>query len=279
MHAFVFEVDDNFNVAHCADVMMSIAKSRNAASRQSRGSREFALFYTKDRGRTIQAMDGLLSVQISKESLLKSYNPVTPIGSMPFISDWSGQKSLQFVPGESMPKCLISKDKSRKMVFCSGKQFASRTRGFRGRYLYLFRIDKSICRVAFIRKGKDGKKDIINYFGTNAMSMKFLAVEDCVFVAEWRAFVLDGKVQSIRPYRGERDIKPDVEEIKRLAAEVSASKEYPESFIMDIGLAEDDKGNRSTLVMGAAPFICCKLYGAYFDTMLEMAEKSFVVNA
>ena len=68
MHAFVFEVDDNFNVAHCADVMMSIAKSRNAASRQSRGSREFALFYTKDRGRTIQAMDGLLSVQISKDS-------------------------------------------------------------------------------------------------------------------------------------------------------------------------------------------------------------------
>ena len=120
------------------------------------------------------------------------------------------------------------------MVFCSGKQFASRTRGFRGRYLYLFHIDKSICRVAFIRKGKDGKKDIINYFGTNAMSMKFLAVEDCVFIAEWRAFVLDGKVQSIRPYRGERDIKPDVEEIKRLAAEVSASKEYPESFIARI---------------------------------------------
>lgn len=279
MHAFVFEVDDEFNVAHCADVIMSIAKNRNAASRQSGGSREFALFYTKDRGRTIQAMDGLLSMQISKESLLKSYHPVTPIGSMPFICDWSSQKKMHFMPGESMPKCLISKDKSRKMVVCTGKQFASKTRGFRGRYLYLFHIDKNICRVAFIRKGKDGKKDIVNYFGTNASSMQFLAVEDCVFIAEWRVFVLDGKVQCIRPYRGERDIKPDTTEINRLAAVVNASKEYPDSFILDIGLAEDTKGNRSTLVMGAAPFICCKLYGAYFDSMLEMAEKSFVLDA
>lgn len=275
MHALVFEVDSNFGVAHCADTILSIAKSRNASKQ---GKREFALFYTMDRGRTIQAMDGLMSYQISKETLMRNYHPVTPIGSMPFISDWAGQK-LKYIPGETMPKCLISSGKNRKMVFCKGKHLTLRTLGFRGHYLYLFCLDDGLSRVAFVRKGRAGKRDIISYFGKNGLSMKFLAVEDCVFSTEWRVFVLHGVVQAIRVYRGERDAKPDVDEINRLAAMIHESKEYPESFIMDVGMVEGKKGKRTTLVMGVAPFICCKLYGAYFDNMVEMAEESYRTKA
>lgn len=282
MNAFVFEVNDDFHVSDCADAVMAVAQTRNAEKRKTNNEREYALFYTKDSGKTIQAMDGLFSIQTSRENLSKEYKSVTPVGSAAFIREWLHEEGeeLRFSPFSSMPKCMAeAKDKDRKIFICTGSQYAAKTKKLRGHYVYLFLVTPSgYEKAAFVRKGKDGTKDIVSIYGSNGLQMQFLVVEDCVYVTEWRVFVLGGKVQAVRRYRGEKDRILDSQAVAAFADKIHKSNEYPDSFVMDIGMAKTDTGNEKLFVMGVSPFICCRLYGAYFDSIPDMATASFIVG-
>ena len=277
LHAFVFEIDKNLQTLECAQIIMQVAQTRNKSSREKNNQREYALFYSMDNGQTLMAMDGIYHYRTTKENILREYEKVTPVGTMKFVKAWAGDKALRYMPTESMPACVAESTKARKIIRCKGSQVPSKTAFFRGQYVFLFREDKKY--VLAIRKGRKGKQDLVAAHGKGELERFFWVVEDCNFLSQWRYYIYNGEVQCCRNFRGDDAIKPDEKSVRSYIQKISASKEYPESFVLDIGVtAQEGKEQPNTLVMGAAPFLCCKLYGAYSETMTEMAEASFVMQ-
>lgn len=281
MHAFVFEVNDALETASCAEALVSVCRDRNTKRREKGQGLEFALFYTKD-GENLLAMDGLFSTQTTKRFVLKNYDVVTPIGSMAFLRKWVGSDKLRYMPIEFFPNCLIDRKqrKIRKMVICKGKHVSSKTKHMRSTYVYVFLLGESKVQPAIIRRGRDGKRDMVSAYGKDNLQKEYLFVEDKVYLSEWRYFVMDGEVQYCRCFRGDEQYKPDKSKVDAYLEAIVSGGELPPSFIVDIGVADiANTKPLETLVMGVAPFICCNLYGSYFETLPEMAEKSFSVIA
>lgn len=277
MHAFVFEIDKDLQTLDCAQTIMQVAQTRNKAFREKNNVHEYALFYTMDNGENLLAMDGMYSYRSTKENILREYEKVTPVGSMKFIKAWVGNNVLRYAPGESMPACLAESSKTRRIIRCKGSQVPSKTMFFRGQYVFLYREDKK-CLLA-VRKGWKGKKDLIKSRGKQGLNEYFWVVEDCNYISQWRYYIYKGEIQCARNYRGENSILPDEKAVRTYIQKICSSKEYPDSFVLDVGVTKaEEKEPSNTLVMGAAPFICCKLYGAYSETMTDMAEASFVVQ-
>lgn len=277
LHAFVFEIDKNLQTLDCAQIIMQVAQTRNRASREKNSEREYALFYSMDNGKTLLAMDGIYYYRTTKENVLREYEKVTPVGTMKFISSWVGDKTLRYKPVESMPTCMAESSKNRRVIKCKGSQIPTKTAFFRGQFVFLFREDKKYVLV--VRKGREGKKDLISFYGREELNQYFWVVEDCNYISQWRYYIYNGKIQCSRNFRGDKSVRPDESVVNASIQKICASNEYPPSFVLDIGVTDaEGKEPSNTLVMGAAPFLCCRLFGAYSEAMTDMAEASFVMQ-
>ena len=205
--------------------------------------------------RYMYVIEGNMPSSIDKEELLLN---TIPIGSVEFVQNFLKQNSLPPLKAVNVPPELNDvRFLSRKVWNLDSKnelpviveKYSGKLVVKPGQTPKLF--DTTTTR--YLHEIPDGEPLFISEFLSDIH-------------AEWRAFVLQGRIRSIRPYMLRRWVCPDRAMVEEMAKLVSLP-----SCTIDVAVLS----NGQTVLIEVHPFISCGLYGFEGPDLLRMVSAAW----
>ena len=99
----------------------------------------------------------------------------------------------------------------------------------------------------------------------------YVVSERVSLLSEYRVFVCKKDIVGIYNYSGDPCIFPEESALLQMMFMYS-TEPHPDSYVMDLGIAECEDYERKTVILEVHPFTSCGLYGMYDRCLLDMLE-------
>ena len=232
-------------------IIESMRKSNMTFLLQETTQEEIEIAIVKDTiKQSLPYKTGIINYEmVSIENITNSkYKTGIPIGSIEFIEKWlSYFYNKPMKPIEVPPILRTEEFLKRKYTICNPDKFPQK-----GRYFL---------------KNAEKLKDW-TYCGDISQSPPlknnlYVVSEEVVILSEWRAYIINNKIENISNYDGDSMKFPDSELIQKAVKIYSADKNCPKSYTIDIMVT-----NRGTAIIEIHPFVSVGLYSTLWGTNL-----------
>ena len=178
-----------------------------------------------------------------------------PIGSIEFVEFWLKKYYNKKMTPIEVPECLRTQYfLKREYNICTGDKMP-----VTGRYF-----------IKNIEKLKQGTYcgDVANYsdFHIVHYGQKYVVSSEIDIESEWRAYIINNKLENIANYDGNPLVYPDIALINQAIARYSIDNKCPKSYTIDLGVNKD-----GTFIIEVHPFTSVGLYSTLWGTSLISA--------
>lgn len=175
-----------------------------------------------------------------------------PIGSIEFIEFWLKKYHNKKMTPIEVPECLRTQYfLKREYNICTGDKIPAT-----GRY-FIKNIEK-------LKQGTYcGNAENYADYRIIRLDQKYVVSEEVNIESEWRAYVINNKLENIANYDGNPLIYPDSTLVKQAIARYSIDSQCPKSYTIDLGINES-----GTFIIEVHPFTAVGLYCALWGASL-----------
>lgn len=193
-----------------------------------------------------------------ENSIVKNKD-IIPVGSIEFVEKYLKKNISPII----IPKELRKPDFLRRKIFFN-----------KNKKDLLMLMQENFFNKIFVKSNTRIKSDITGIYSEK--DLKYLKDNDLYFVSEYknilseyRCFIFQKNIKSIKNYLGDQWLKPDIELIEQMIKEY---KNAPPAYTLDVAVTD----NGETFLIETHNFISCGLYGFEDACILNMLESAYI---